>query len=76
MISSEDKEVLEITASLLPNFRCVFCLNMLRAGIDIHSLAALMGHADIQVLRRYLAQTEQDIQAAYRRGIPVDISLK
>ena len=45
---------------------------MLRNGVDIFALQKLMGHADLQVLRRYLAQTDQDIQAAHMRGSPVD----
>jgi hypothetical protein len=31
-----------------------------------------MGHADLSVLRRYLAQTEADLQAAHQRAGPVD----
>ena len=49
-------------------------LNMLRAGVDIFSLQKLMGHADLQVLRRYLAQTTEDIAAAHRMGSPVDMN--
>ena len=61
----------------LHDFRRAFALNFLRNNPgEIYALQRLMGHADIQVLRRYLAQTEQDIQAAHRRGSPVDISLK
>ena len=52
--------------------RQTFALNMLRAGVDIFSLQKLMGHADLQVLRRYLAQTTDDIAKAHRLGSPVD----
>ncbi|MCE9646911.1 MAG: hypothetical protein K8S20_13000 [Chloroflexi bacterium] len=48
---------------------------MLRNGVDIFALQKLMGHSDLQVLRRYLAQTDQDIQAAHMRGSPVDNNL-
>ena len=58
----------------LHSFRRAFALNMLRAGVDIFSLQKLMGHADLQVLRRYLAQTTDDIAAAHRIGSPVDRS--
>lgn len=57
----------------LHDFRRAFALNFLRNNPgEIFSLQKLMGHADLQILRRYLAQTEQDLQAAHRRGSPVD----
>lgn len=46
---------------------------MLRAGVDVFSLQKLMGHSDLQVLRRYLAQTMEDIAQAHRIGNLVDI---
>jgi site-specific recombinase XerD len=45
---------------------------MLRAGVDAFSLQKLMGHADLNVLKRYLAQTTEDIAQAQRIGNPVD----
>lgn len=57
------------------DFRRAFALVMLRSGVDIFSLQKLMGHSDLQVLRRYLAQTDQDIQTAHMRGSPVDNNL-
>jgi len=48
---------------------------MLRSGVDVFALQKLMGHADLQVLRQSLAQTDQDIQAAHMRGSPVDNNL-
>ena len=45
---------------------------MIRAGVGVFSLQKLMGHADLQVLRRYLAQTTEDIAQARRLGSPVD----
>jgi integrase/recombinase XerD len=56
----------------LHSFRRAFAINMLRAGVDIYSLQELMGHADLQVLRRYLKQTNEDIAQAHRVGSPVD----
>ena len=53
-------------------FRRWFALTCLRAGMDVYSLQELMGHADLQVLRRYLKQTNQDIREAHRRASPVD----
>jgi len=53
-------------------FRRWFALTCLRAGIDVYSLQELMGHADLQVLKRYLKQTNQDIREAHHRASPVD----
>lgn len=54
------------------DFRRAFALNFLRNGGDIYSLQHLMGHADLQVLRRYLAQTTDDLQIAHHNFSPVD----
>ena len=56
----------------LHDFRRAFALNFLRNGGDIYSLQKLMGHADLQVLQRYLAQTEEDIKIAHNKYSPVD----
>lgn len=56
----------------LHSFRRAFALAMLRAGVDIYTLQELMGHADLQVLKRYLKLIDQDLQSAHRRGSPVD----
>jgi site-specific recombinase XerD len=53
-------------------FRRAFALASLRGGMDVYSLQRLMGHADLSVLRRYLAQTEGDLQAAHQKAGPVD----
>ncbi len=53
-------------------FRRSFALLSLRAGMDVYSLQRLMGHADLSVLRRYLAQTEEDLRRAHERCSPVD----
>ena len=56
------------------DFRRAFALNFLRNGGDIYSLQKLMGHADLQVLRRYLAQTVEDLKVAHHNYSPVDNS--
>jgi integrase/recombinase XerC/integrase/recombinase XerD len=53
-------------------FRRWFALTCLRTGMDVYSLQELMGHADLQVLRRYLKQTSQDIREAHHKASPVD----
>jgi hypothetical protein len=57
----------------LHDFRRAFALNFLRNGGDIFTLQSLMGHADLQVLRRYLAQTNDDLREAHRKASPVDV---
>jgi len=54
------------------SFRRLFALQMLRNGIDIFSLQLLMGHADLQILRRYLKQMNSDLQEAHNKASPVD----
>ena len=54
------------------DFRRAFALEFLRAGGDIFTLQRLMGHADIAILRTYLAQTDTDIQDGHNRYGPVD----
>jgi len=39
----------------------------LRAGLSVYHLQAILGHADIQVLQRYLRLVEADAQEAQRR---------
>ncbi len=56
-------------------FRRAFALNMLRNGADIFALQKLMGHSDLQIMRRYLAQNDQDNRLAHMRGSPVDNNL-
>ena len=61
-----------IESPTIHSFRRYFALEMLRNGVDVFSLQILMGHADIQVLRRYLKQTNQDTLRAHIKGSPVD----
>lgn len=56
----------------LHSFRRAFAITMLRGGVDIYSLQELMGHADLQVLRRYLKQTGDDLRTAHAKGSPVE----
>jgi len=61
-----------VPAPSLHSFRRAFALASLRGGMDIYSLQKLMGHADLTVLRRYLAQTQDDLAEAHRKAGPVD----
>jgi len=63
------------TKPTLHNFRRAFALNMLRNGVDVFALQRLLGHSDLQIMRRYLAQNDTDTRAAHMRGSPVDNGL-
>ncbi len=52
--------------------RRTFAITALRGGMDIHILARLMGHADIQVLWRYLDILDADLKEAHARVRPVE----
>lgn len=54
------------------NFRRCFALTMLRNGCDLITLARLMGHKSLEVLRRYLKQVTNDLRAAHSKGSPVE----
>jgi site-specific recombinase XerD len=58
----------------LHSFRRGFAIMMLQSGTDIYTLAKLMGHATIDVLKHYLKLTEIDTAEAHRRASPVDHS--
>jgi len=62
----------KVPVPALHSFRRAFALLCLRNGIDVYSLQRLMGHADLSVLHRYLAQTNSDLADAHRRSGPVD----
>ena len=59
----------------LHSFRRAFAINMLRAGVDIYSIQALLGHKSLSVLQRYLKITTEDARLAHRLASPVDNNL-
>lgn len=56
----------------LHSFRYYYALQSLRNGMDVFTLQKAMGHADLQILRRYLKQSQEDVREAHRRTSPVD----
>ena len=54
------------------SFRRAFALSMLRDGCDIYTIQRLMGHADLQVLTRYLKQNTDDLRIQHGRHSPAD----
>ncbi len=57
------------------DFRRAFALASLRAGMDVITLARLMGHSTLEVLTRYLKQSADDLHAAHDRAGVVDRGL-
>ena len=62
----------DIDPPTLHDFRRAFVIELFREGVDIFTLAKLMGHSTIDVLKHYLKQTTEDTAAAHRRHGPVD----
>lgn len=56
----------------LHSFRRAFTLAMWRAGIDLLTIARLLGHSDMSILERYIKQTGEDLRGSHERGSPVD----
>jgi integrase/recombinase XerD len=62
----------KVKAPSLHSFRRFFALESLRNGIDLMSLQTILGHADLQIVRRYIKQTDNDIELAHMKSSPVD----
>ncbi|MCM3087124.1 tyrosine-type recombinase/integrase [Bhargavaea ginsengi] len=50
-------------------FRRTFAKNKLMAGVDVFTVQALMGHSNLEILKRYVAIYSHDLDAAIERGI-------
>ena len=61
-----------IAAPSLHAFRRGFALDSLRNGADVYSIQRMMGHTSLTVLRRYLRQTQDDLQQVHETSGPVD----
>lgn len=60
------RESIEIKDCSAHTFRRTFAISCLRNGMDIFVLARLMGHADIAMLKRYLAHVREDLAAEHK----------
>lgn len=54
------------------SFRRLNALLSLRAGVDLLSIARLLGHSDLSTVSRYVRQISDDLQAAHQKAGIVD----
>ncbi len=61
-----------IKAPGLHDFRRCFAITMKRNGADVVTISRMLGHASLEVTKRYLAQDTSDFKTAHERYGPID----
>ena len=54
------------------DLRHSFALMYLRNGGNIFALQRTMGHVDLNMTKRYLALTQEDLKAEYQKSFPIN----
>lgn len=53
-------------------FRRTFAVSILRAGANVFTVQAMLGHTDLEMTRRYVSVADADVESQHRQFSPVD----
>ena len=56
----------------LHDFRRCFALSCYRKNVDVFTISQLLGHSSVEITKRYLNITIDDLKLAHSKGNPLD----